>query len=208
MSELNAFLKSTSASPGEADPKLIALFSQSEQLVELMNSFFAKLDKGRSQDFLDIANHIAEAKEDIRNLRPMDISTNGIPTAGAELNAITQDTEGATNAILSSAEAILGMDASTPGLKDKVDDEIMKIFEACSFQDLTGQRVSKIVKVLSQIEERISRLADSIGDGERTASARKDELSIEEKRRRDLLLNGPAIGGPETHQSEIDDMFA
>ncbi len=97
------------------------------------------------------------------------------------------------------------MDASTPNLKDRVDDEIMKIFEACSFQDLTGQRVSKIVKVLSQIEERISHLAASIGM-EDAAPAR--ELTDAEKRARDLLLNGPAIGGPETRQSEIDDLFA
>ncbi len=189
----------------DPDSQLLNLFAQSEQLVDLLNGFFTKLDSGRSKDFLAIAEHIAQAKADIRDLRPQDISTKGIPTAGAELHAITQDTEGATNTILTVAEAILDMDASTLNLKEKVDDEIMKIFEACSFQDLTGQRVSKIVKVLSQIEETISRLASSIGLEDAAAPAH--ELTESEKRARDLLLNGPAIGGPETKQAEIDDLF-
>jgi chemotaxis protein CheZ len=31
----------------------------------------------------------------------------------------------------------------------------VKIFEACNFQDLTGQRITKVVRALSFIEERV-----------------------------------------------------
>ncbi len=197
-----------SSSPGCPDPDdsaLLDLVQQSDMLVELLHSFFQKLDTRRSQDFEAIAGYIAEAKAEIRDLRPQAVTRSGFPTAGAELHAISQDTEVATNTIMSAAEAMMDMDVSAEDLKDRVDDEVMKIFEACSFQDITGQRVAKIVKVLTQIDALISRLGEAVGsDGE----AGERELTPAEKRARDLLLNGPAIGGPETRQDAIDDLFA
>jgi chemotaxis regulatin CheY-phosphate phosphatase CheZ len=189
---------------GELEPKLINLMQQSEALVALMHGFFQKLDKRRSDEFRIIAGYIAKAKEEIRQMRPHDISQERIPTAGAELEAITRDTETATHAIMNSAEAIMSADISDPkAYKATVDDEVMKIFEACSFQDITGQRVSKVVGVLKQIEERVGRLASTLG----IEDSDPLDLSEDEKRRRDLLLNGPAIGGPETKQDAIDAMF-
>jgi chemotaxis regulatin CheY-phosphate phosphatase CheZ len=188
---------------GELEPKLINLMQQSEALVALMRGFFQQLDKRRSEEFRIIAGYIAKAKEEIREMRPHDISQERIPTAGAELEAITRDTENATHNIMNSAEAIMSFDSSDPDYKAKVDDEVMKIFEACSFQDITGQRVSKVVGVLKQIEERVGKLANTLG----VEDSAPQEMTAEEKRRHDLLLNGPAIGGPETKQDAIDAMF-
>jgi chemotaxis regulatin CheY-phosphate phosphatase CheZ len=193
---------------GELEPKLINLMQQSEALVALMRGFFQQLDKRRSEEFSIIAGYIAKAKEEIREMRPHDISQERIPTAGAELEAITRDTENATHAIMNSAEAMMGFSIDQFGgdasaYKAAVDDEVMKIFEACSFQDITGQRVSKVVNVLKQIEERVGKLANTLGVEDSTPQ----EMTAEEKRRHDLLLNGPAIGGPETKQDAIDAMF-
>jgi chemotaxis protein CheZ len=82
---------------------------------------------------------------------------------------------------------------------------MMTIIEACSFQDLAGQRVSKVVTSLRHVEDRVSRFADVMGvrDADQVS-----EETAEEKRARELLLNGPAIGGPETSQDDIDAMFA
>jgi hypothetical protein len=109
---------------------------------------------------------------------------------------------------MNSAEAMMGFSIDQFGgdanaYKAAVDDEVMKIFEACSFQDITGQRVSKVVNVLKQIEERVGKLANTLG----VEDSAPQEMSAEEKRRHDLLLNGPAIGGPETKQDAIDAMF-
>lgn len=193
---------------GELEPKLINLMQQSEALVALMRGFFQQLDKRRSEEFSIIAGYIAKAKEEIREMRPHDISQERIPTAGAELEAITRDTENATHNIMNSAEAMMGFSIDQFGgdanaYKAAVDDEVMKIFEACSFQDITGQRVSKVVNVLKQIEERVGKLANTLG----VEDSAPQEMSAEEKRRHDLLLNGPAIGGPETKQDAIDAMF-
>ena len=183
---------------------MLQLTQHSEALVALMNGYFERLDTRRSDDFKDIAAEIAKARREICDIRPHDITENGLPTAGAELVAITGDTEIATNTIMTAAEAIIGMDLSTPNLKAAIDDEVMKIFEACAFQDITGQRVSKIVKVLGAIEERILNLVESLGIEDATGA---EEMTPEEKRRHDLLLNGPAIEGPETKQDEIDALF-
>ena len=188
----------------DARMNMLQLTQQSDTLVGLMSTFFERLDTRRSDDFHEIAAEIARARQEIRDIRPHDIAEHGLPTAGAELAAITGDTEIATNAIMTAAEAIIGMGASTPGLKAAVDDKVMEIFEACAFQDITGQRVSKIVKVLSRIEERINHLADSLGIEDAETPG---EMTAEEKRRHDLLLNGPAIAGPETKQDEIDALF-
>jgi len=195
---------STDSVASDPGAELMTLVQTSDTLVELMQGFFTRLDTRRSQDVQAIADYIAQAKADIHDLRP--IPGSGFPTAGAELQAITQDTEGATNTIMTAAEAMMDFDPSMPDLKAKIDDEVMKIFEACSFQDITGQRVSKIIKVLTQIEARVSRLAEAAG--ELGAAPVERALTPEEIRARDLLLNGPAIGGPETRQEEIDDLFA
>ena len=197
-----------SAMSGELEPKLINLMQQSEALVALMRGFFQQLDKRRSEEFSIIAGYIAKAKEEIREMRPHDISQERIPTAGAELEAITRDTETATHSIMNSAEAMMGFSIGQFGgdanaYKAAIDDEVMKIFEACSFQDITGQRVSKVVNVLKQIEERVGKLANTLG----VEDSDPQEMTPEERRRHELLLNGPAIGGPETKQDAIDAMF-
>ena len=105
---------------------------------------------------------------------------------------------------MSTAEDVLAMDPeTTENFGMEIQDRMMVIIEACSFQDLTGQRVSKVVSTLKHIEERISRFSEAMGVQETEV-----ELTDEEKRRQDLLLNGPAIGGPETAQDDIDAMFA
>ncbi len=185
---------------------LMGLMQSSEMLVNLLHGFFTRVDTRRSQDFDGIAESIARAKADIRDLRPCSDTQNGFPTAGAELLAITQDTESATNAIMTAAETVLGLDRAAPDLADRINDEVMKIFESCAFQDITGQRISKIVKVLTLIENRVSHLAAAIGVEEDAPAG--DVLTAAEQRARDLLLNGPALSGPETRQADIDALFA
>ncbi|WP_443750740.1 protein phosphatase CheZ [Asticcacaulis solisilvae] len=186
------------------DPRLFVLAKQSEALVDTMSDVFRRIDARWITQFRSIYDAIGEAKAEIRSIRPLEMATHRLPTATSEMDAITVDTELATHTILASAETIMGLSSTDAATKAAVDDEIMKIFEACTFQDLTGQRVSKIVGLLSQIEGRITKLVDTLGvhDGED-----HEPVSAEEQRRRDLLLNGPAVGGPETNQAAIDALF-
>ena len=99
----------------------------------------------------------------------------------------------------------MALEADAPELASRITDEVMKMFEACAFQDITGQRISKIVRLLNQIEARVNDLAAVVGIGEEVAAA---DLTVAELRARNLLLNGPALDGPETNQADIDALFA
>lgn len=194
----DAFLRNVGLSPD-----LYHLAQQSEALVDLMAHYFDHIETGRATDFSAIAESILHARGEIRELRPMNVSQSQLPSAGAEMDAIMLDTESATNVIMSAAERILELETDDKAAKDAIDDAVMRIFEACSFQDITGQRISKILRLIGQIEHRMGRLATSLGGDQEF-----EPISAEEQRRRDLILNGPAIGGPETAQADIDSMFS
>ncbi|WP_270937215.1 hypothetical protein [Falsiroseomonas oryzae] len=74
--------------------------------------------------------------------------------SGLELEAVVQVTEAAANTIMEAAEAIgdwiaAGRDAATaPAIAERVN----AIFEACAFQDLTGQRIRRAIQHLQQVE--------------------------------------------------------
>jgi chemotaxis protein CheZ len=66
--------------------------------------------------------------------------------SGLELEAVVEATERAANQIMEAAEAIgawVASGARDPESVTAVAERINSIFEACSFQDLTGQRVRR-----------------------------------------------------------------
>src|ERR1700730_18125805 len=94
-------------------------------------------------------------------------SSGRVPTSriGHELEAVSKDSEVATQKILAAAEDIdQAADTLAAALKDGMDrglaqdirDRVVQIFEACNFQDLTSQRVTKVIKTLKEIEAEIA----------------------------------------------------
>ena len=75
--------------------------------------------------------------------------------SGLELEAVVQATESAANTILEAAEAIQDWatcNSHDPGAKDAIVERVGSIFEACSFQDVTGQRIRRAIQHLQQVE--------------------------------------------------------
>ena len=181
---------------------LVEVLELSHQLADAMKFFFGSLDQTIQGEFRYIADFIAKARDEISELCPNEIRDERIPGASMELDAVVRDTEKATEAIMSEAETLMGMESSDAAYKAAVDDAMMRMIEACSFQDLTGQRVNKVVTTLRHIEERVTQFSQALGvqDAER-------EETEEERRQRELLLNGPAMNGPEVKQDDIDSMF-
>ena len=93
-------------------------------------------------------------------------------------------------------------DEAGGALGDALTIEVTKIYEACSFQDITGQRIKKVVDTLTHIEQRLERFASVMG----VEDAELEE-TLEDKRKRENLLNGPALNGPEVAQDDIDALF-
>ncbi|WP_429912524.1 protein phosphatase CheZ [Glycocaulis sp.] len=188
------------------DGQVMEVLSLAQQLTDTMQLFFGSLDQSIHKEFVYIADYIARTRTEISKLRPNDIKEQRIPTAGAELEAVVTDTERATETIMQEAETLLGEKPDDiAAYKAQVDEAMMRIIEACSFQDLSGQRVSKVVESLRHVEKRVSRFAATMGVHD--AEADEDEIA-EAERKKKLHLNGPAIGGPEVAQDAVDEMIA
>jgi chemotaxis protein CheZ len=182
---------------------LVEVLDLSHQLADAMKAFFGSLDQSVIGEFRYIAEFIQKTRNEIADLQPNEIRDNRIPGASVELDAVVRDTEQATNSIMSEAEILLNADVVTlSAYKAQVDEAMMRVIEACAFQDLTGQRVNKVIATLRHIEERVSHFADALGVTD-TAHVETDE----ERRQRELILNGPQINGPAASQDDIDAMF-
>jgi len=184
------------------------IISLAEVAAQSLQGFFQAMDAKVYRELREIAGYIESMRGEIGALQVNDLKDSRIPSAGQELGAIVKATETATNTIMECAETLMGADASDPAAyKALVDEKMMVIFEACSFQDITGQRVSKVVETLQHIEQRVARFADVmrtadlegfINDAERERAARKEKF----------LLNGPQLAGEGVDQNDVDKMFS
>ncbi len=185
------------------DPRLGEVLNLASQMSEAMQMFFSSIDRSLFDEMRYISSYIQRTRLEISNLRPNDLSEDRIPGAGAELHAVVQHTAEATNLIMAVAEDVMAADTSDPAAYQAfVSDKMMEIFEACTFQDITGQRIKKVVDTLTHIEQRLERFANVMG----VEDAELEETS-EDKRKRENLLNGPALNGPEVAQDDIDALF-
>lgn len=185
------------------DPRLGEVLSLASQMSDAMQAFFGSIDRTLYSELRYISAYIQRTRSEISALRPNDMMEDRIPSAGAELDAVVKGTADATHIIMNAAEAVMAADPSDiDAYQTFVSDKMMEIFEACSFQDITGQRVRKVVDTLSHIEGRIERFASVMG----VEDAAVEETETD-KRKKDLLLNGPALNGPEVAQDDIDAMF-
>src|SRR5262249_27260274 len=137
------------------------IISLAEVAAQSLQTFFAAMDAKVYRELREIAGYIDSMRTEIGALQVNDLKNSRIPSAGEELGAIVQATEQATNTIMECAEAVMGADASDPtAYKTLIHEKMMIIFEACSFQDITGQRIAKVVETLQHIEQRVARFAD------------------------------------------------
>jgi chemotaxis protein CheZ len=89
-------------------------------------------------------------------------------------------------------------------LIDKIVENGNSVFEACSFQDITGQRVITVVKSVTYIEDRVNALIDIWG---KAALEDVEVTPDREKTEDEKLLQGPQLNDEGISQSEIDKLF-
>lgn len=152
-----------------------------------------------------------EMKRSMRELRLVGagrIGAEDIPSANDELDAIVAVTASATGSILDACEAI---EATVAKLKrsddaDALTAALAQIYAACGFQDLTGQRVGKIVEMLERIDRRIAAVCTVFGlDAAGGGAASPAPAAADDDSR---LLNGPALPSEAMTQEEIDRVLA
>ncbi len=157
---------------------------------------------------------IEHTKAEIAALKPREADDDRLIAVTFELDAIVSSTERATEQILEASEKIEAIgkeirahaaDGYVSRLVEDIDETISSIFEACNFQDITGQRITKVVKTLKYVEDRINAMIEIWGP-ENIADV--SPKIFEEHRDDDSkLLNGPQLENKGISQAEIDSLF-
>lgn len=171
------------------------------------------------QELHEMSAYIQQTRSEIAALRPHDAGANRIMAATGELDAVVTATERATTEILNATEQIQDLTAKlhklvsgNPEALDRVDAieaQCIEIMTACSFQDITGQRTTKVVNTLRYIEQRVNTMIE-IWSLDTVAAPAADGLASHRKPGDDRpdahLLNGPALGDG-IDQAAVDEMF-
>jgi len=202
----------------KAEPGAVQLEEVSAVVAGIMDAARKELASSDNEvvaKMIGLADYIENAKKEIAALRPDEVKDRHLPTASDELDEIVAETADATNRIMDATETIQGAIGDLEGeTQEKIFNASMQIFEACSFQDITGQRVTKVVKTLKDIEEKVDSLINAFGDEIAEYKARQaeeapaeDAESNVEDMTDDMLLQGPQLSEEAMSQDEIDKLL-
>lgn len=160
----------------------------------------------------NLGNFIHSAKAEIAALRPDEVKEQFLTAAGDELDAIVEATAEATNGIMDATEIVEGVMSGLEGEQaERLMDATTRIYEACSFQDITGQRITKVVKALHGIEEKVDALVAAFGDEiekYKKANPKEEDSGADKPITDEDLLEGPQLAGDGKSQDEIDALLA
>jgi chemotaxis protein CheZ len=163
-----------------------------------------------------ISDAINRTKREIAVLHGKSFDGNEMSKVSGELGAVVGGTEEATQQILEAAEAIdqaasalskVNSPDQQKLLSEEIQERVVSIFEACNFQDLTGQRISKVMATMKFIENHITVMMDIWG-GVDAIKAHAPAV-IDDRDGDARLLNGPKLEGEVGHasQNDIDALF-
>ncbi|MEO3433123.1 protein phosphatase CheZ [Inquilinus sp. CAU 1745] len=179
------------------------------QVMGSMDGDITALDIRIYQELESLAGYIQTARSEIAAIRPDDIRLDHIPAATDELDAIVGATEEATGRILDAAEQIQTI---AEGLEEPARSQLFDlstgIFEASNFQDITGQRIGKVVRTLKHIETKIEALVGVLGEEVGRAQATAQPVEESDAKGDEKLLNGPQLPQNAIDQDEIDRLLA
>src|ERR1700720_4780919 len=163
-----------------------------------------------------IHDAISSTKREIAVLHGTSFNGEEMARVNGELGAVVGGTEDATQQILEAAESIdqaatALIKVNSPDqqklLSEEIQERVVSIFEACNFQDLTGQRIKKVMTTMKFIENHIMIMMDIWGGVDAIRSHAPPIMDDRQANAR--LLNGPKLEGDIGHasQDDIDALF-
>ncbi len=198
------------------------------QVIQIINSVIDKMEQNTAPTH-EIVSHIAELAQTLDKLKKEIAETDAgaakeeqIRSATDELDAIVSSTAEATNDILAACEQIekYAEENDIPQIAEYVSN----IYVACGFQDITGQRITKVVGAMRVIENKVDRLLKMLDDhvgpipgapaqvadlpADTSASNSNEPVSIETVDEKKDLLNGPQLPEKAVTQDDIDKLLA
>jgi chemotaxis protein CheZ len=180
-----------------------------EGIMASLTGDLAMVDLKLYGELEQLSQFIQSAKREIAAVRPDEISARDIPLATDELDAVVGAAEEATGSILDAAEMIESLCADLDEAHaGPIQTAVTQIYEACNFQDITGQRITKVVKTLKHIEDRVAALLGAFGEEVSRQRATQDVATDDSSRGERDLLNGPQLPEEAKKQAEIDAILA
>ncbi len=181
-----------------------------EEVTSIIRTVLGDIDKNKEptaklfDELTKLEGYIESMRGELAQMRTIQISHDHIPMASDELDAVVEETEQATGAIMDACDNVQSIANSLDdeSKKSKLINSITKIYEACSFQDITGQRINKVCITLKSIESKVQEIMKAL-DQETVEIDEEKEQSDRQK-----LLQGPQLKGGGATQEEIDALLA
>jgi chemotaxis regulatin CheY-phosphate phosphatase CheZ len=152
----------------------------------------------------NLSGQLKGIREQIANVVAM--PTVATRNSGLELEAVVQATEAAANRIMEAAEAIgdwLRDGKHDPASLDAVNEKVNAIFEACSFQDVTGQRIRRAIQHLQQVETMLTDMVPA----EMSPPSRDEVVVSAPYNNAGEVTREQAEANPDLGQDAVDSLF-
>jgi chemotaxis protein CheZ len=219
MSELRAIRAQMGAAPSGAAPATEASVSHAVAEAQvLLQTYRAQIEQCEKLKVeLDLIHDaISRTKREIAVLHGKSFDGQEMAKVNGELGAVVGGTEQATQQILEAAESIdqaasalakVNSPEQQKLLSEEIQERVISIFEACNFQDLTGQRITKVMTTMRFIEQHINAMMEIWGGVDAIRAHAPAPVDTREGDAR--LLNGPKLDGDAGHasQDDIDALF-
>jgi chemotaxis protein CheZ len=220
MSELRAIRAqmgnpSKSAAAATMEASVTREVAEAHALLETYRAQIEQCEKLKVE--LDLIHDaINRTKREIAVLHGKSFDGQEMAKVNGELGAVVGGTEQATQQILEAAESIdqaasalskVNSPEQQKILSEEIQERIISIYEACNFQDLTGQRISKVMGTMKFIENHINVMMEIWGGVDAIKAHAPPIIDTREGDAR--LLNGPKLDGDPGHasQDDIDALF-
>ena len=168
------------------------------------------------KELVGLFGHLNRMRRELASLHHDDSAS--FDSMADTLDAIVENTETASNTILENMERITTMAEqlhaaeaeAKDAIRDQLNDCVNQVYEACSFQDLTGQRITRVVKSLKFVEERVNAMVRMWGKEELERlidDLDEDEPAPAAVDADEALLHGPQRANVAISQADIDKLF-
>ncbi len=179
-----------------------------------MNGLKTEMDRRLQAEVINLIQYIDRLRREIAGIAQLNDDETAFEGMADRLDAIVESTAEATDTILAAVEIIdSAVDklrqhpdaATTDALCDEITSQTVEAMQACSFQDLTGQRVSKVITSLRFVEERVNTMADICGRDQLANIT--GEPHLEKQIDDGIALEGPQSKANAISQDDIDKLF-
>ncbi len=175
------------------------------------------IDKKLQSEIFNLIHYIDRLRKEIAGIAQEKNSQTRFEGMADRLDAIIGSTADATETILSATETINETvdnlrahpePQEIDALCDRITEQTCAALEACSFQDLTGQRVSKVIGSLRFVEDRINAMSELCGREQIESLGQEMDYEGDVDLEDDgVALAGPQRAGDAVSQADIDALF-